>query len=228
MDPMIGASLITAVGGLLSGMGQGKVSKEQIQASLRQAFANMGMSSEQFEESLRQANAAEGLQVTQQTPNRVGWRQDQAIKEALLKGARNVSVSSGVPGMDRFKPNITGGLRIPEGGFGPDTMKFFSENARLSGEQDLDRAGAVVSDGSMPTPSYGSVYGQAGTNAEATQQALSADLEKSAEKRRALRDQALGRAFNKSHTYMGVPVAQGGTLASGWLSHLDPYKRSNV
>jgi hypothetical protein len=76
-----------------------------------------------------------GLQSTQMDPlAQQKSRQQQALLAAILPEMRNASVTSNIPGMNQFIPNIQGGLRIPEGGFSADTLKFFGEPARASAE----------------------------------------------------------------------------------------------
>ncbi len=206
MDPITLSMLVGGglnfLGGLFGGNAQQNMNEEQIKAALKQAAAQMGMNEAQFSEMLRQSEGKAAVEGVQQTPNRVGWRQNQAMAAAILPGLRNTSVSSGIPGMNHFVPQVSGGLRIPEGGFGPDTMKFFGENAMLSGEQDLDRAVGVASNGRAPVPSYGSVYGQPGTLAEGAMAANSEALRKQAEERekqrRAAIQQALGGTLGRA------------------------------
>jgi hypothetical protein len=62
-------------------------------------------------------------------------------------------------GFQQYVPQISGGFRIPEGGFSADTLKFFGDNAMLQGEKDLDKAGGIAAGGNYATPSYGSIYG---------------------------------------------------------------------
>jgi hypothetical protein len=128
MDPMtmmMLASMGTQLaGGIMSGIGQGKMSAEQIRAANEQQAKQLAFQRDQT-----------GLQSTQMDPlAQQKSRQQQALLAALLPEMRNASVSSNIPGMNQFIPQISGGLRLPEGGFSPDTLKFFSEPARASAE----------------------------------------------------------------------------------------------
>jgi hypothetical protein len=128
MDPFTLSALISGgtqlLGGLLGGIGQGKTSAEDRRAAEEAQKRQLALQRDQT-----------GLQSTQMDPlAQQKSRQQQAILAALMPEMRNASVSSNVPGMNQFIPQISGGLRLPEGGFSPDTLKFFSEPARASAE----------------------------------------------------------------------------------------------
>ena len=128
MDPMTMmalASLGAQLGGsVMSGIGQGKMSDAQIRAQQEMQAKQIGLSRDQM-----------GLQATQMDPlAQQKSRQQQALLAALLPNARNVSVSSNVPGMNQFMPNISGGMRLPEGGLSPETLAFFGGPQRASAE----------------------------------------------------------------------------------------------
>jgi hypothetical protein len=196
--PIIGAG-ISALGSLFSGWQQGKISKEQFLAGLaeqqREFNANQQQEAYQFGEKNRQENMDQALTAANTTPNRVGWRQNQAMAAAIMPGLRNASVSSNIPGMNSFIPQISGGLRIPEGGFGPDVLSKFGDKAMLAGEMDLDRAANVASDGMTATPDYGAVYGPAGRTGAGQVSALSSQLQSDEKTRAAERNKALQAAL---------------------------------
>jgi len=201
---------ISALGGFLGGRSQEKLTKEQLAQQSRQFDATLAENKRQT--NLQQGNTEQaridqlgqtGLEVQQQTPNRVGWRQNQAMLAAIMPELRNASVSSGIPGMNAFIPQISGGLRIPEGGFSPSTLKFFGDNAMLTGETDLDRQGQIASGGRMAIPDYAAVYGPqagatAGASVSALQEQLKADEEKRRQQRQAIMLGALGTAMSPS------------------------------
>jgi hypothetical protein len=223
---MLGAAGISAAGSLISAYMQGKISKEQFLAQLaeqqRQFNTTTQQDAYQFDEKNRQANADQALASANTTPNRVGWRQNQAMAAAIMPGLRNVSVSSNIPGMSRFIPQISGGLRIPEGGFGPDVLSKFGDKAMLAGEMDLDKAAAVASDGQSVTPDYGAVYGEPGRTGASQVSALSGQLQtdekaRAAERNRALQS-ALAPAQPTEEEKKGTPwwrKALGGAAAIG-------------
>jgi len=201
MDPATGmliASLIGAGGNILGGIGAGKASDADRRAALQQTLAQLGINLDQFEEQLRQKQGEVGLANANATPNRVGWRQNQALAAAIMPGLRNTEVSSAIPGMSHFIPKVSGGLRIPEGGFGPDVMKWFSEDARLAGETDLDRAGSVASGGRAPIPDYAAAgYGKSGSAASSALQANASQLELDAIERERFRRTAMANALGQ-------------------------------
>lgn len=142
--------------GLYNAYQQGKISKEELAERARQ----FNVQQENVEQQLALEQGQRALDAAQANPTRVGWRQNQALAAALLPELRNVSVSSPIPGMNAFIPQISGGLRLPASGFSPDTLKFFGDKAMLAGEQDLDTAAQIASGGQAPLPSYPVVYGE--------------------------------------------------------------------
>jgi hypothetical protein len=188
------------LGSILAGGAQGEMSEAQIRAALQE----LGLDEAKFSEMLRQAQGKAAVEGIQETPNRVGWRQNQALAAAIMPNVRNVSVSSPIPGMNRFIPQIGGGVRIPEGGFGPDTLKFFGEKAMLAGETDLDKAVSTASEGRLPTPDYSAVYGTPGTAAAASVESVSSRLRKDAAEREKKRREAIERALRGSGGYTGT------------------------
>jgi hypothetical protein len=166
MDPETRAALVSGAfgigGGLLSGYGQSKQNDENREANAEQAALNRQLELYLAQMNMGQRQAEQGVQTAQAAPTRQDWRQRQAMMADIMPGLRNVSVQA--PGdLGRFVPQISGGLRIPEGGFSPEALAFFSPEARVNAEADLDRAGARASGGQAPTPNYSQVgYGMAG------------------------------------------------------------------
>ena len=202
---LIGGGMNLA-GSMLQSNAQGNLDEENRAHQIRTLMAQLGVDMEKFDRTMAQAQAENALTATQQTPNRVNWRQDQAMRAAVMPGLRNTSVSSPIAGMDAFIPQISGGLRIPEGGFGPDTMKFFGDNAMLQGEADLDRAGSIASGGRYATPNYGAIYGEPGRQAQTQLDTISGDLRRQDEEASVRQREALARA-------LGAPgMSQGGAI----------------
>lgn len=210
MDPgtaSILASLIIGgtgvAGGYMQGQQQANLDANNRRHQLEVLMAQMGFDMDKFEQMLRDSQQQRGLQAQQQTPNRVGWRQQQAMLGAVIPGLRNVDVKSNIPGMNHFIPEVSGGLRIPEGGFGPDVQRFFGPEAMAQGEADLDRAAQVASNGTMPTQDYNAIYGSGvGAKHQAMLEALSGQLSADAEKARVDRAQNLARRLNQPAEYM--------------------------
>lgn len=164
---------IGLLGNVLSGIGQGKMSEAQLQQARELALRQEQLSREQ----LAQQGARTGLAA--QGPDPLAFqreRQQQALLAAILPQLRNVSVSSNVPGMNRFIPQVSGGLRLPEGGFDAATLAYFSPEARANAEGQYWRGAAPFT----PPPDLSQVgYGQAGAGvtAPAAQAHQQADLE---------------------------------------------------
>jgi hypothetical protein len=176
-----------------------ETSERNAEESRRQFNTRAMLDMLNLDEAARQSNLDQGLQVAQQVPNRVNWRQNQALAAAILPGLRNASVSSNIPGMNSFIPQVQGGFRIPEGGFSPETMKFFEDEAMLQGEVDLDRAGLQATEGLSTPPQYSNIYTSSPSTAPAAQTQLSnvatnlqEEQRKRIEQRNAALQQALG------------------------------------
>jgi hypothetical protein len=167
MSPEMQATLVQGGfglgGGVLAGMGQERMNSENNAASAEQQALNRAMQLYLAQMNNQQRQAEVGLQTAQAAPSRQDWRQRQALVSAIMPQLRNAQVTP--PGdLGRFTPQVSGGLRLPEGGFDAQTLAFFSPEARVAAEADLDRAGQMASGGQMPTPNYaGGGYGQAGT-----------------------------------------------------------------
>ena len=214
MDPYTSAALVSGLfslgGGIAGGIGQGQQSAADRAQQLRTLFAQLGVNLDMFEQNRGDQNARLGLETTQATPNRVDWRQRQAMLGEIMPGLRNAEVHSNIPGMDRFIPRVTGGLRIPEGGFSPETLKFFGQSAMHQGEMDLDRAGQLATGGRLATPSYGAIYGnEAGRNGEEYINRIGSELRDEDEARSRARREALMRALGQPgagvHPSAGYP-----------------------
>ncbi len=166
MDPETRAAIVSGGfqlgGGLLAGAGQSKENEKNRETSAEQAALNRQLELYIAQLNQGQRQNEQGLNVQQMAPSRQDWRQRQAMMADILPGLRNAQVTP--PGdLGRFTPQISGGMRIPEGGFSPQALQFFSPEARASAEADLDRAGALASGGRAPTPDYRAAgYGMAG------------------------------------------------------------------
>lgn len=199
MDPFTISMLVGTganfLGNLFGGNQQKKLTERQLAEQKRQfdlsrqdqksrdAAAAIGQA--RAEELQRQQDQAKtGLQATQLDPlAQQRARQRAAVMAALVGGARNYDVK---PPSDiaSSMPELSGGIRLPEGGFGPDVMSFFSPSARAGAEADFASARARVAPTSggvdLSQVGYGAA-GAAGTaNAQAVgsqQEALMKDLE---------------------------------------------------
>lgn len=221
MDPAtmyLAGTAISALGGWLGGRGQEQANAKQLAESRRQFDARLGQ--EQLQTQLGQLNAeqsrldslgAAGVNIQQQTPNRVNWRQNQAMLAAIMPQLRNVSVSSGIPGMNAFIPQVSGGLRIPEGGFSPETLKFFGDRAMLAGEADLDRQGQIATGGQMAIPNYSAVYGQLGAPAQQAVGDLQSQVKADEEKRKQQRNAILFGALTPNAASTGPAATRRGS-----------------
>jgi hypothetical protein len=161
-----GASLL---GGYLSQRNSNQQQANQNQFSAQQNQLNEAAASErlamQLEQARMLAEKENALQATQMAPTRQNWRQGQALMADILPQARNFQVT---PPMDlgRFMPQMSGGLRLPEGGLSPEALSFYSPQSRLAAEMDLDRNAAVASGGRYATPDYALAgYGPQGLQA---------------------------------------------------------------
>src|SRR3990167_1910620 len=131
------------------------------------------MAAQQDQNQLDQQRQQTGLQATQLDPlTQQRSRANFAMTRALMGNARNVEVQA-PPGMSGFQPRITGGMRIPEGGFGPDVMNYLSEDAQLAADANFGQNAApfmrppnyaAVGYGSLAAPSAASSAPQPGTS----------------------------------------------------------------
>ena len=122
----------------------------------------LGQSRYEYDQSNRLSRDRTGVEATQLDPyTQQRSRQSQAIMAAMLPGMRNASVSSNIPGMNQFIPQVSGGVRIPEGGFGQDVLSFFSPESRANAEGEYWRNAAPFAE----PPNLSNVgYGQAGAS----------------------------------------------------------------
>jgi hypothetical protein len=168
-NPQMQAGLLGAgtsiVGGYLSQRNQNQQNSQNNDAAMQRLELQLQMEREQREREMLQRQKELALQTANQVPQRQDWRQRQALMSAMLPGARNYQVTP--PGdLARFTPQMSGGLRIPEGGFDQST---------------LDRAGSVASGGNYSTPDYGRAgYGSAAGNLQQENQSYSDKLKQQA------------------------------------------------
>lgn len=135
LDPITMSAIISGgsklLGGILGGIGEGKENDKK--AALTR-------------EQLQLQREQQGLQRAQAVPTRQDWRQNQALLAAILPGLSNASVTA-PQGMQQYVPQMSGGFQLPQGGLGAGVMDFFSPEARLGAEREIDMAG-------MQAPNY--------------------------------------------------------------------------
>jgi hypothetical protein len=184
MSPQMQAALLGAgtsiAGGYLSQRNQNQQNQNNNDASMQRLELQLQMEREQREREQLQRQKELALQTATQAPARQDWRQHQALQAAMLPGARNYSVTP--PGdLARFTPQMSGGMRIPDGGFDQQTLSFFSPQARAGAEADLDRAGALASGGNYSTPDYARAgYGDSAGNLQQENQSYADRLRQTA------------------------------------------------
>ena len=132
MDPvtgvMIGSAALQALGGLFNAKSANKQSAAAIAEQQRQFDLTRG-----DQQQRDKVNASQYDPLKQQKS-----RGNMAMMAAILPQLRNFQVN--VPqGMQKMVPQMSGGLRLPEGGFGQDTLKFFSEGSRAGSEAEFLR-----------------------------------------------------------------------------------------
>lgn len=194
---------IGLLGGIMQGAGQGKLTEAQLAQARELALRDEALRREQ----LQQQQGQLGLQATQQDPLAMQRsRQQQALMAAILPELRNVSISSNIPGMNRFIPQISGGLRLPEGGFSKETLGYFSPDSRAAAEGQYWRQAAPF----VPPPDLSKVgYGQAGMGMTQPAQAAYDQTQADAKKR----NEALMAALNAQAT--GQTSSQGQKKSTG-------------
>jgi len=210
MDPLTLSAIIGGAsnlfGGIFGGIGKSKddaaqrafeqqMADQQYRQQLQSLGITLGQQDSQFQQTQAQNQAEQGLKTANTAPDRVAWRQNQAIQAAIMPGLRNAQVIA-PEGFQQYVPQITGGFRIPEGGFDANTLKFFGDNAMLQGEKDLDTAGGIAAGGKYATPSYGSIYGTPqASGAQSAVESANSNLkvldQQAAEKRRQQQQDAL-------------------------------------
>jgi hypothetical protein len=105
-----------------------------------------------------------GVEATQLDPlAQQKSRQGNALMASYMGSVSDIKGPDGTNGFQG-----TGGLKIPEGGFGEDVMGFFSPEARATAEGDFYKTTAPFMD---PTDLSQVGYGAAGANPTATAQA---------------------------------------------------------
>jgi hypothetical protein len=176
MDPLTLALIMGGMqlgGGILSGMGQGAAQDKQNALTREQLAVQQRQFNAQHEQQQGNFQTAQGLMASQQNPlAQQEARQRQAMLAAVMPGLRNVQVSSDIPGMNRFIPQVSGGMRLPEGGFGQDTLAFFSPEARAAAEGQYAKATAPV----ISPPDLSKVgYGPAGVGVNDPAQQIHTD-----------------------------------------------------
>lgn len=163
LSPQMQAALLgsgaSLAGGYIQGREQKNLNNANNDASMQRLELQLQLQREQSQREMEQRQKELGLQAATQAPVRQDWRQHQALMAAMLPGVRNAQVTP--PGdLGRFTPQISGGMRIPEGGFNQETLNYFSPQARVSAESDLDKQAAIASGGNYHTPDYANVgYG---------------------------------------------------------------------
>ncbi len=115
-----------------------------------------------------------GLDVN--APERQDWRQSQALKAALMGGARPFKVQAPA-GLGSYMPQISGGFNIPEGGFDAETLAFYSPEARLAQEQAFYTSAAPFTAApDMSAVGYGGIAGNANTSLGAARDTALANI----------------------------------------------------
>lgn len=84
------------------------------------------------------------------------WRQKQAVKAALLPGIRNFQATPPAH-LQPYAGQVSGGIRIPEGGFGQDVLSFYSPEARMAAEEQYWKAASpFIAPPNLNASGYGS------------------------------------------------------------------------
>ena len=125
---MIGSALLQGLGGLFGAKSASKDAKTSLAEQQRQFDLTRG------DQLKRDAVSASQVDPLKQQKS----RGNMALMAAILPQLRNSSVTAPA-GMQRFVPQVSGGFRIPEGGFGQDALKFFSEGSRAGSEAEFLR-----------------------------------------------------------------------------------------
>ncbi len=189
--------LLQSAGGLAGGIAQGRQAQQQQQlayggqlgglADMSRQFRMDEQSAKQFLQSLLQQQGNQDIQrqlalreeqmgrertgLEAAGPNPLAWqalRQRMALSRAILPELRNVKIQAPTD-YARFVPQVSGGFRIPEGGFGPNVMQQFSPETLAAAEGDYWRAAAPFTG----PPNLSDFYGATG-GVEPTQEAQQA------------------------------------------------------
>lgn len=144
----------------------------------------------------------QGAELATREPSMQEWRQKQAVTANILPGLRNYEVTP--PGdLARFTPKTSGGFRIPEEGFSPETLKFFSPEARLAAEESYYKGAAPF----MQPPNLGQAgYGSLGADPYSRTTALYQQGQTDLKARQDAQRQAVASAFDQG---MGVAGGKG-------------------
>lgn len=172
-SPQTQAALIgtgtSLLGGYLSQRNQNQQNTQSQQAAAAQSAANNQSETQRLSMQLEQARILAqnqmGVQGQLAAPTRQDWRQKQAVLADVLPQLRNVQVTP--PGdLGRYMPQMSGGLKLPEGGLSASALNFFSPQARLGAESDLDKQLSLSTGGNYNAPDYAKAgYGSAGQSA---------------------------------------------------------------
>lgn len=173
MSPTTQSALIgtgtNLLGGYLSQRNQNSQNTQSQQAQAALSAQNNASDTQRLAMQLEQARILAqnqmGVQGAMSAPSRQDWRQKQAVLADVLPQLRNASIQP--PGdLARYTPQMSGGLRLPEGGLSASALNFFSPQSRLSAESDLDKQLAQSTGGNYTAPNYsGAGYGAAGQGA---------------------------------------------------------------
>lgn len=214
------SGVLGLLGGLLGGIGQGKQNDaqmaqqrqfllQQLLASLNEGEQGRALSREQFNanqglqrEQLGLQREQIGLNSTQMDPlAQQKSRGGMALFGAMLGNARPSAISSSIPGMNMFMPQLSGGIMdlVPKGGFSPETLKYFSPESMANAEGNFMTNAAPFA---QPTDLTGVGYGSAGATPTAQGQSARSSFQAqqaSAQQQRAADAQSASDAdFSKS------------------------------
>ena len=152
---MIGSAALQGLGGMFSANSASKSNQAQLLEQQRQFDLTR-----QDQSRRDRASASQMDPLLQQKS-----RGNMAMLAAILPGLRNFQVNAPA-GMQKFVPQMSGGFRIPEGGFGQETLKFFSPESRASSEAEFLRT-LGVDDATIARILKGGGYGDASVAATA-------------------------------------------------------------
>lgn len=230
MDPatiaFLGGTAANVLGNLLGSNTQKKLTEKQLAEQKRQfdvsredrqretgASAIADAATAGINRQVDQAKT--GLQATQMDPlAQQRARQRNAVMSALIGGARNYSVKP-PDDIASSMPEISGGIRLPEGGFGPDVMNFFSPSARAGAEGQFWGAAGRAAPGTA-TPNLNAVgYGTAGDAPTRTAQAMgpAAEAQYTELERKRLEDILAALGLTVQGTPMSTPISRPDTLS---------------
>lgn len=134
----LSSGLMNLGGSIVQGVGQAGDSQKQNALGREQTYLGAANNAEAMQlqrgnQDLQRQQMA--LQASQADPLRQQKsRQQAALFAAILPGLRNAQVTSQIPGMSQFIPQMQGGFRIPEGGFDAATLQMFNPESRVQAE----------------------------------------------------------------------------------------------